>query len=182
MWNNVKKNFKKKPASVALVPGSISQQASNSFKTFLAEHCWVVSGHNSTAWMGYLWVSAQHGWLIRWHYCRTWIGNNYQPPAQDESVIRDHFRTMDGFKVGTRTASMGYQWVNYPTWMDFWWDASGESLECMGACPNDTPWTVPESLSWSTIKFQWNNHQVIPWQSINKFNRVAQCRDLRYKR
>ena len=84
-----------------------SQLATNSFKTFSAEHGWVVSGHYSTAWMGYLWVSAQHGWVIRLHNSRTWIGIN-QPLAVDECVIRGHLQKMDGFKVGTSTASMGY--------------------------------------------------------------------------
>ena len=74
--------------------------------------------------------------------------------------------------MGTSTASMVYQWVNYPAWMDFQWNAAGESLECMGAYTvwahtlygrihcmgaytvglagrNDTPWIVPESLYWS---------------------------------
>ena len=50
---------------------------------------------------------------------------------------------MDGFKVDTSTASMGYRWVNYPSWMGFWWKAPGESMECMGVCPNDMPLTVP---------------------------------------
>ena len=58
---------------------------------------------------------------------------------------------MHGYKVGNSAASMGYQWVNYPGWMGFYWNAHGESLECLGACPNDTPWTVPESLPWSIV-------------------------------
>ena len=56
---------------------------------------------------------------------------------------------MGVFKVGTSTSLMGYQWVNYPVGMGFQWNAPGKSFECMGACHNDTPWTVPESLSWS---------------------------------
>ena len=58
---------------------------------------------------------------------------------------------MVGFTVGTSTASMGYQWVNYATWIGFQWNAPGESSEFIGACANDTPWTVPESLSWSIV-------------------------------
>ena len=112
----------------------------------LEEHGWVLSRHQhsldgvsvgfSTAWMSYQ-VAL---------YSRTWIGNQ-QPQALDGCVIRTHTQKMDGFKVGTSTASMGYQWVNYPAWMGFQWNAPGESLECLGACSNDTPWTVPESLS-----------------------------------
>ena len=46
---------------------------------------------------------------------------------------------------------MGYQWVNYLTWMGFQWNAPGESSEFIGECANDTPLTVPESLSWSIV-------------------------------
>ena len=35
--------------------------------------------------------------------------------------------------------------------MGFQWNAPGESLEFIGACPNDTPFTGPESLSWSIL-------------------------------
>ena len=53
--------------------------------------------------------------------------------------------------MGTSTVSMGYKVGNYPAWMGFNWNDPGESLECMGACPNDTPFTVPVSLSWSLV-------------------------------
>ena len=53
--------------------------------------------------------------------------------------------------MGTSTASMRYQWVNYPTWIGFQWNAPGESTEFIGECANDTTWTVPESLSWSIV-------------------------------
>ena len=58
---------------------------------------------------------------------------------------------MVGVKVGTSTASMGHQWVNYLTYIGFQWNAPGESSEFIGAYANDTPWTVPESLSWSIV-------------------------------
>ena len=58
---------------------------------------------------------------------------------------------MVGFKVGTSTASMGYQWVNYPTWIGFQWNAPGESSKFIGAYANDTAWTEPESLSRSIV-------------------------------
>ena len=67
-----------------------------------------------------VWVTvvAPIGNSARWHYSRIWIGN-YQPMAQDGCVIRGRFQKMDGIKVGTNTASMGYQCVNYPSWMGF---------------------------------------------------------------
>ena len=58
---------------------------------------------------------------------------------------------MVGFKVGTSTASMGYQWVNYPTLIGFQWNAPGESSKFISECANDTPWIVPESQSWSIV-------------------------------
>ena len=68
--------------------------------------------------------------------------------------------------MGTSTASMGYQWVNYPTWIGFQWNDPGEQSVFIGACANDTPLTVPESLSWfivAPLLFHQYTSVILPW-------------------
>ena len=116
---------------------------------------------SSRTWLGSESTLAQLGWgICGFQHSMDELSGG--ATAEHGQVISSHQHSMDvlfvpiprrwmGLKVGTSTASMGYQCVNYPAWMGFQWNARGESLECLGAFPNDTPWTVPESLSWSIV-------------------------------